>query len=82
VSGIDAAAGAKKNFPVSPIGTVQTISPMRRHATTLFERPAEYDGFDHARVWRQPWRECGVTGRITPTEVMGGFVKPRLPNPL
>jgi hypothetical protein len=35
-----------------------------------------------ARFWRQPWRECGVTGRITPTGVVGGFVKPKLPNPL
>jgi hypothetical protein len=35
-----------------------------------------------ARFWRQPWPECGVTGRITPTGVVGGFVKPKLPNPL
>src|SRR5882762_1026886 len=27
--------------------------------------------------WRQPWPECGVTGRITPTGVVGGFVKPK-----
>ena len=37
---------------------------------------------DGARFGRQLWRECGVTGRITPTEVMGGFVTPKLPNPL
>jgi hypothetical protein len=30
----------------------------------------------------QPWPGCGVTGRIAPTVVVGGFVKPRLPNPL
>ena len=37
---------------------------------------------DDARFGRQLWRECGVTGRITPTNVMGGFVTPKLPNPL
>jgi hypothetical protein len=30
--------------------------------------------FGGARFERQPWRECGVTGRITPTGVVGGFV--------
>ncbi len=40
-------------------------------------RPSAYDAGQ-----RQPWPECGVTGRIAPTVVVGGFVKPRLPNPL
>jgi hypothetical protein len=31
-------------------------------------------GYVDTGFGRQLWRECGVTGRITPTEVMGGFV--------
>jgi hypothetical protein len=34
----------------------------------------------YCKVWRQPWQECGVTVRITPTVVVGGFVIPKLPN--
>ena len=45
--------------------------------------PYELNSYDEADAGQQqPWPECGVTGRITPTGVVGGFVKPRLPNPL
>ena len=37
-------------------------------------RGENHDRLGGARFQWQPWRECGVTGRITPTGVVGGFV--------
>jgi hypothetical protein len=60
-----------------------SVVTRRLRAMGIPDKPtAPVSPWQTARFWRQPWRECGVTGRITPTGVVGGFVKPKLPNPL
>jgi hypothetical protein len=60
-----------------------SVVTRRLRAMDVPDKPtAPVSPWQTARFWRQPWRECGVTGRITPTGVVGGFVKPKLPNPL
>jgi hypothetical protein len=48
--------------------------PEISRAGNLLQHGGDSRPIRRCRFERQPWRECGVTVRITPTGVVGGFV--------